>query len=498
MGVVVRQGLKSTVVQFVGVAVGVATVLFLVPYVLEVYGIVQALVAAAMIIAPLATLGSSNLAVRYYAPFREPDAGRRGLLTLSLLVCGVGIGVVALAWPLIDEWVVRVYFPEDAARGRRYLIAVPIMIAAIALMRVLAQYTSNFRRIVVPTLLDQFAFKLTLPLLLLAFLLEWIGVRGVVIGTLAHFTFTTLGMVTYLVYLGELRLPRVDASLTADWREMASFSAYGVTAQLASNLAFRIDQLMVPAYLGFAAGGQYAMALFISEVIAKPFANLRNVTAPMVAEAWADDDRAELRTLYRKSSDNLLLICGYVYAGIAVCYPALVDVAPRGEVLAQAFPAFVILGLSRVVDGATSINDLIITYSRRYGFNLVAVVLLAGVNLGLNLALIPRFGFVGAATATLLSVTLANASKVAFVGLVWGLWPFGKTTFEVAAALLLAGALAWVLPLTGYWPVDIALKGGLLTLLLAAYVWWRPPSEELRGLLQRLFAILRSALRPQS
>ena len=491
MGVVVRQGLKSTVVQFVGVAVGVASTLFLWPLALEVLGLVQALVAAAMVIAPLATLGGANLAVRYYAPFRDPDAGRRGLLTLSLAVAVAGIGITWLSWPLIDEWVAQVYFPDDLARGRRYLIAVPVMIAAIALMRVLAQYTSNFRRVVVPTILDQFAFKITLPALVLLFLAEVVGARGVVIGTLLHFGLTTLGMLAYLYHLGELRIPRIDGSLLGEWGEMARFSAYSITAQLASNLAFRIDQLMIPAYLGFAAGGQYLIALNVSEVIAKPFANLRNVTAPIVSEAWAKADLEEMQTLYRKSSDNLLLICGYLYAGIAVCYPVLIDVATRGEVLAQAFPAFIVLGASRIVDSATSINDLIITYSRRYTFNLVAVVLLAGINLALNVYLIPRYGFVGAALATLVSVTLSNLAKVVFVGAVWGLWPFGKTTAEVAVALTAATALAWVLPLTGYWPLDLLLKGGLLTILLAAYVWWRPPSEELRGLMVRTFAMVR-------
>ena len=497
MGVVVRQGLKSTLVQFAGVGLGVASMLLLWPRALEVYGLVQTLIAAAMIIAPLATLGASNLAVRYYATFREPDAGRQGLLTLSLLICGAGIALVALAWPLVDEWVVRVYFPEDLARGRRYVIAVPIMIAAIALMRVLAQYTSNFRRIVVPTLLDQFAFKVTLPVLVIAFLLGYVGVRGVVIGTLVHYGATTLAMVAYLYHLGEWRLPRVDGAVRALWREMASYSAYGVTAQLASNLAFRIDQLMVPAFMGFAAGGQYAIALFISEVVAKPFANLRSVAAPLVSEAWSDGDLAEMQTLYRKSSDNLLLICGYLYAGIAVCYPHLVSVVPKGESLYEVFPAFVALGASRVVDSATSINDLIITYSKRYPFNLVAVVLLAGINLALNAWLIPRYGFLGAATATLLSVTLVNVAKVAFVGWVWGLWPFGKTSLEVGAAVALAGALAWVLPSTGWWWADIALKGGLLTAIVAAFVWWRPPSAELRGLMAATLARVGIATAPR-
>ena len=491
MGVVVRQGLKSTVVQFAGVGIGVASMLFLWPLALEVYGLVQTLVAAAVVVVPVATLGASTLAVRYYAPFRDTDRGHHGLLTLSLLIALVGVGLTFAVWPLVDEWVVQVYFPGDLALGRRYVIAVPVMIAAIAVARVLSQYTSNFRRIVVPTLLDQFAFKLTLPLLVLLYLGGVLGARGVVIGTLAHFTAVALAMAAYLWWLGEWRLAPVHARLRAGWREMTNFSAYGVTAQLASNLAFRIDQLMIPAYLGFAAGGQYSIAVFVSEVIAKPFTNLRAVTAPLVAEAWATDDLAEMRTLYRKSSDNLLLICGYVYAGIAVCYPSLTEVAARGEVLAQAFPAFLVLGASRVIDGATSINDLIITFSRRYTFNLVAVVVLAGVNLALNVALIPEYGFVGAALATLASITLSNLAKVAFVGLVWGLWPFGKTTFEVAIALAVAGGAAWLLPLTGYWWLDIARKGGTLTLLLAAYIWWRPPSEELRGLLRKAVALLR-------
>ena len=483
MGVVVRQGLKSTVVQFAGVGIGVASMLFLWPRALEVYGLVQALVAAAMVFAPVATLGASNLAVRYYAPFRDDGAGHHGLLTLALAIAAVGIALTFAAWPLVDEWVVRTYFEGYPARGRRYALAVPVMIAAIAAARVLSQYASNFRRIVVPTLLDQFAFKVTLPVLVILYLAGVLGEAGVVFGTLAHWTLVAVAMAAYLYALGEWRLPRVAPRLRAGWREMASFSAYGVTAQLASNLAFRIDQLMIPAYLGFAAGGQYTIALFLSEVIAKPYANLRAVAAPLVAEAWDGRDLPELHTLYRKSADNLLLICGYVYAGIAVCYPGLVDVSSRGAVLAQALPAFLILGSSRLVDGATSINDLIITYSRRYGFNLVAVILLAGVNLGLNATLIPRYGYVGAAVATLTSVTLANAAKVVFVGVVWSLWPFGKTTVEVAAALSLSAGLAWAIPLTGYWPIDIALKGGTLTLVLAAYVWWRPPSEELRRLM---------------
>ncbi len=490
MGVVVRQGLKSTIVQFAGVGIGIFATLFLWPMALKVVGLVQTIIAAAAVIAPVSMLGSYVLAVRYYAPYSNPDAGRRGLLTLLLAICTVGVLLTALAWPLFDELVARTYFAEYGEDARTYLVVIPLLVAAVAYARLVSQYTTNFRRVVVPTLIEQFAFKVTLPVLVLLYIGGYLTERGVVIGTLIHYWTVVVLLAGYLVYLGEWRVPRIDEALRDKWREMASYGGYGMAAMAAGQLAFRIDQLMVSAYLGFTAGGQYTLALFIAEVIAKPYTNLRMVTAPMVSEAWADNDLPELRTLYRKSSDNLLLICGYVFLGIAVCYPALVDVAPRGEVLAQAFGAFLLLGLARVVDGATSINELIITFSPKYWYNLVGLVIMAGVNIALNVLLIPRYGFVGAGLSTLLSIVLSNLAKVLFVGLQWGLWPFGKTTFEVAIALLLAGLLAYLLPLTGYWPADMVLKGGLLTVLLATYVWLRPPSEELRGLLQKAVRLL--------
>lgn len=485
-----RQGLKSTIVQFAGVGIGVFAMLFLWPHALEVYGLVQTILSAAFVVAPVSMLGSYVLAVRYYAPFSDPDAGQRGLLTLLLVITAVGVVLTALTWPLFDELIASVYFNQIDASSRVYVAAIPILIAAVAFGRVLAQYISNFRRIVVPTIIEQFAFKVTLPILVLLYLAGVLGEWGVIVGTLVHFWAVVISLAAYLAWLKEWRLPRVDASLREKWREMASYGGYGIATMAAGQLAFRIDQLMIPAYLGFAAGGQYSLALFTAEVISKPYTNLRNVTAPMVSEAWASNDIVELRTLYRKSSDNLLLICGYVFLGIAVCYPALVDVAPRGEVLAQAFGAFLLLGAARVIDGATSINELIILYSSKYWYNLIGLVIMAGVNVGLNVVLIPRYGFVGAGFSTLLSVGLSNLAKVVFVGLQWGLWPFGKTSVEVALALAVAGAVAYLIPLTGYWPFDIAIKGGILTAILGTYVWVRPPSEELRGLLQKGLTML--------
>ncbi len=482
MGIVIRQGLKSTVVQYVGVVVGVVANLFLYTRLEAAYGLIQVLIVAANTIVPVAMLGSYALAVRFYP--RVKEAGSQGFLTLLMLLTLLGTSLFVLLWPWLEGPILTHFFSDTNPTYSQYISLVPVLVVLFAFSKLLIQYTSNFQRIVVPTLIDQFAFKLVLPLLLALFLFGTLPLAGVVYGTLAHYTLVLLGLLVYLASLGQLRLPRIRSSVLVMRREMANFASFGIAGMLGGMLAFRIDVLMVAAYLDFAAAGQYAIALFMSEVIAKPYTNLRAVVGPLVSAAWAREDYAELQNLYRRSCDNMLLISGYVYGGILVCFPGLVDVASNGEVLAGAFGAFALLGATRVIDASTSVNEHLITYSPRYQFNLIAIAILAVINVLLNVWLLPLYGILGAGLATLISISIYNLAKVIFAGLSFGLWPFGKTTYAIAGVLLVLIAGVYFLPLTNVWWFDILSRGGLLTLLVGAYVWWGKPSVEATQVIQ--------------
>ena len=495
LGVVIRQGLKSTVVQYVGIVVGAVANLFLYTQVQAEYGLVQVLLGVANLIAPFAMLGSYSLAVRFYPRFTEPSAGRQGFLTLLLAVTAVGIGVYLLTAPLLDGWLSGRCLDRASAEYCLNVRYVPALVVCLALLRLLYQYTSNFRRIVVPTLLEQFSLKITLPAALLAYLFGYLSVEAVVLAVVANYAVALVGMFAYLAYLGELHLGLPSPRVLAAWRPMAGFAGYGIASMLGTVLAFRVDVVMVGGNLGLAEAGQYTIALFIAETIAKPYTNVRAALAPEVSAAWAAGDFATLGDLYRRSSSNLLLIAGYLFAGILVCYPALAALAVEGEVIAGGFLAFVFLGLGRVVDSATSINEYVISFSPRYRFNLVAILVLAAVNVALNLYLIPRFGIAGAALATLTSVTVYNAAKVLFAGLAFGLWPFGKTTLSVLAGLSVATLLTLAIPELDRWYLTMIVRGGALTLLVYAYVALAKPSAEAEQLRVGLLTKLRARTR---
>lgn len=492
----IRQGIKSTIVQYAGVAIGAVANLFLYTTLKEEYGLVQVLIVIANVILPFAMLGSYSLAVKFYPRFKNPDAGRQGFLTLLLLIAGVGIGLYLATWGYLDNWLQEVYLSDTREDYRQYIKYIPAFVILLALIKLLFQYTSNFRLITIPTLLEQFMLKVTLPILLVCFLLGWLTIEQVVIGVVANYALALIGMLIHLAKIGELKLPKPTKNVLAERKNMAGFAGYGIASMLGTQLAFRVDVVMVTSFLGFGAAGQYTIVLFIAEVISKPYSNVRSVLAPEVSASWKENDRNKLRTLYQSSSKNLLMVSAYMFGGILVCFESLTVLASNGDVLAGAFGAFVALGLSRMVDSATSINEYIISFSDRYHFNLVAILVLAVTNIALNNYLIPLYGITGAGIATLISITLYNLAKVLFAGFAFHLWPFGKTTLEIALVFAAIIAGVYYTPNLGIWWLDILWRGGLLTFLIATYAWWRAPSAEVKGIMRTVLSKIVETSRP--
>ena len=486
MGVVIRQGLKSTAVQYLGVIVGAVSNLLLVTQLEAEYGLVVILIASANLVAPFAMMGSYGIAVRYFPYFQDHSSDRKGFLTLVLGIATVGSVIYLALSPWIQDVLIEPRFADTDESMHIYMRYVPILTVLFVFTRVLVQYISNLRRIVIPNLLEQFAFKLTLPALLALYLFDLIPLAYIVYGVLIHYALVLLGLVVYLASLGGLGLGKVTTDIWAKRKAMSGFAAYGIAGQLGGMLAFRIDVFMVGAYLGLAAAGKYALALFLAEIIAKPFSNLRAVVGPMVASAWQRQDFAELQSLYRKSSDNLMLAALYLYGGVWVCFDSVAQLASKPSTMLEVVGVFFFLGLARVVDSATSINEHLITYSPRYRFNLWAILLLAGLNLGMNAWLIPQLGVVGAALATLTSISLYNALKVGFAFRAFSLWPFGKTSLLIAVIGLAAIAAVYFLPQTDVWWIDILSRGGMLTVCFYLLVWYGRPSPEARSLVAKV------------
>lgn len=465
MGVIRRQSLKHSAVNLAGLIIGAASTFFVYPHALEAYGLVQVLLSVGMIGLPLLSLGANTVVIRFFPRFENKTLGHNGFLPLLMTLCAMGWLLVTMLAVLFWQ-PVSAFFAERAKNGSPLLGQYFWMAFPLALFYVigvvLSLYSANFKRIVVPSLLLDFSQKIIVPALLIAVWQQWLPLEAALWGLLLHSFLVMVGIALYLRHLGEWHWRPKWNFLTPDLqREMWQFIGFGAFGGFALQLASKIDVFMVGSLASLKSAGIYSIAAYIAAAIDIPTRSLYTASASSVAKYLADDNRTELESLYKKVSINLLVAGLMLFGAVWISVDSLFKIMPNGETLAVGKYALLFIGLSRIVEMGTGLNNYMVYYSRYYLWSLVSLGVLAVANVAFNFWLIPRMGMVGAAIAALLSVACYNAVSVGLVWLKFRLFPFSQKT--VVAILLAIGVFFMVrlVPLSGFPLLDILLRSGL-------------------------------------
>ncbi len=459
MGIIQRQGLKKSLVQYVGVLIGAFSTFFIFPLAVPQYGLLRFLIATASLILPLVNLGTNTGILRFFPEFRHAEKGHHGFLSLLFLVISLGFTLLCLLVWVGKPWILSYYADRDPLLRQQLVYVLPLSLL-IALTYMLTIYISNFLRVVVPTILHELVLKLSMPVLILLYFYGLLNEQQLVYALLLVYVFIVLSLLFYLYRLDppSFSRPQFDFLSSERLRRIAHYSLFGFLGSVGSLLAFQIDTFMVGSLRGMYATGIYSLALFIAGTIDIPMRSLQSITAPIVAEAWQRKDLQKIGELYRKTSLILLFAgCGLL-ALIWVNLEDLARLLPKGGVFREGKYVILLLGLAKVTDLATSINNPIINFSKHYRFNLYAVLFLGLSNVLLNIWLIPRYQIVGAALASAFSLLAFNALKAGFIYKRFGLQPFTGDTFRVLFFALAGLAVVYVIPMQASPLVGILLR----------------------------------------
>ncbi|HND89663.1 MAG TPA: polysaccharide biosynthesis C-terminal domain-containing protein, partial [Saprospiraceae bacterium] len=453
MGVIQRQSFKHSVVNFVGLGVGALSMVLLYPRVLEPYGLLSFMISVSTLVVPVLSLGANTVALRFFPVFEDKPSGHHGflplLLGMCLLGCGLGAVLAAVFWP---QWKASVQAPLL----REYLWAAPLYATLYIFNSVLAVYCANFKRIVVPSILFDLSQKFALPLLLLGVWQGWWPLPMALAGLMLHAALVLAGLVLYLHRLGEWQWwPDWHFLTPARRREVLEFVGVGAFGGFALLMVTKLDGLMVGSTSTLRDTGVYAIAVNIAAFIGVPTTSLYTASVSSVSRYLADRDLPKLDELYKKVSINLLVVGLLLLGALLISVDELFAILPNRGALEVGKTALLLLGLARLVEMATGLNNYLIYYSQYYRYSLLALGLLALGNVGFNLLLLPRMGLSGAALATLLSITLYNVFTLVMVWQKFGLQPFTRATPLALLLAVAAGALVWWVPRTGHAWADL-------------------------------------------
>jgi O-antigen/teichoic acid export membrane protein len=151
-----------------------------------------------------------------------------------------------------------------------------------------------------------------------------------------------------------------------------------------------------------------------------------SASIPHLSRAWKDKNRERLQKIYQRSSINLLIFAIGIFLLISLNYTEAIFTFRLNEDFLLGFNAFLLLGLTKVVDMGTGVNAQIIGTSNYWRFELLSGVVLLLFMLPLNIILTRHYDILGPAIANLISITIYNIIRIIFLWKKFKLFPFTK------------------------------------------------------------------------
>jgi O-antigen/teichoic acid export membrane protein len=258
------------------------------------------------------------------------------------------------------------------------------------------------------------------------------------------------------------------------WR----FTTPRAIASLAQITIQRIDIVLVAIMRGPAEAAVYTAATRF--LVAGQLGNgaLSMAAQPRFTELFAVGDRRGANSLYQTTTGWLVLLTWPLYL-LAIGYgPEVLNLF--GHAYRAGDTVMVILGLTMLLATACGQVDMVLITTGRSSWSLANGLLAVGINIGLDLILIPRYGIEGAAIGWSAAIVTTNLLPLAQLAAVLRLHPFGPGTLLAIAltTVSFAGAPLALRALLGTGGVA-ALAGAVAgCVVMAAGLWaFREPLQ---------------------
>ena len=436
MGVIIRQGLKATIVSYLGVLFGAINNLYFFPMYLgkEGMGLMNMIYAASILFLPILQLGFPSAIIKFFPILRDkPYLG--SFISYTFILPLVIYGVFFLLWPFINDLFALV-FSQNAELIYQNIFWVLPLVGILVFMNIFEAFARVNYRIAVPAFLRTVVWRL-----LLSFFVFLIGVGFfssdylVPLYVLSWFIIFLISAI-YATWIGKLK-PALNLSFfkTKYLKEFNLFSGYAVPLAAGAIVALRVDQLMVASEKGTAAVGVLSLAIYFSALVEIPKRSVVSIIQSVLSEAFKNNNMDEVERLYKRSSLNLLLIGGSLFTLICVSIEEVFSIIPRSEEFVVAIPAVFFYGLAKVIDMGAGCNQEVIAFSKYYRANLVFQFIFLLLAITTNFVLIPEYGVTGAAIATCFSMLVFNLMRYLYLYKIMGIQPFTKMSLFVVSIL---------------------------------------------------------------
>ncbi len=485
MGVIQKNSFWSTVIGYLGVALGFVSSVILFPRLLtpEEVGLTNVFRNGAIILAQLSALGGSNIVLRFFPMFRSADGKYNGIFTFTFLLSVAGVLLFSALYIIFRPAIVDYYQGQSALFVKYCMLVLPIG-AATVFFTLFSSWLRSMMRVIASAVYIEVALRCASMAAVLVYATGCISFEAFVWFFALGFAVPAVGLWLHCRRTGMITFSlRVTDQMRKYWKPALLYGIFCLFASMGSSLVGSIDSMML-ARIGLESVAVYGIALNFVSMLFMPYRAMVSSASPLVAQYWHENSLRKLQNLYRKFSLNIVIVSLafflVVWLNVDLVYSLMKPVYATGKW------ALLILFAGRFFDMACGLNGTILGTSRKYRWDLYLSLLLIASAIVTNLLLIPPFGIEGAALATTISVVGINLARVLIVRRYFRLQPFSRPMLTV---LLLAGA-AWAavafIPPVGHWLADLAMRCALVGAIFGLPVYRMKISPDLNAMIDNM------------
>lgn len=392
-------------ISYGGIVLGALNTLLLFPMVFpdnpEVMGTVNTVLAVAMVIGTLGNIGMPVTLINFFPRINQKE--QEHLWSWAILFSGIVSIAIAL--------VLVILFLMGRVTSNLGVSFFAIACSILFFELFLGLSHTRFK-LILPQFLKGVFRKLLITIILGTSILIDIQDSRILF-------FLAVGYIIHVVILAFALTPYFPL-LRARFRfsEARPWLRFGLIVTLSTGvlaLVSRMDVIMIQGLLNSESVAIYSICFFIGSVVGVP---VRAMMLSFRKDASTVAAKNQLRKLHGMYKYSAILNLFFSALALSLVYPiaeAVLSWMPGAYYNSNSLSIVFVIGLSELLASATGFNGLVLNVLGRQKLNLYASIGLFAFNLTLNLILIPRFGVLGAAWATLISFIAFNCLKSFFL-----------------------------------------------------------------------------------
>lgn len=482
MGIVAKQSFQNTLIIFLGFAIGGINVLFLYTHFLtdDYYGLVTFLLSSANILMPLLVFGMQNTIIKYFSSYSEKQEQDSFLLTALILPMFI-IVPLAILGVLFYDYIAEILSRENIII-KKYTSLIFFLAIFMGYFEVFFAWSRVMMQSVFGNFIREIFARIATTFLLFMVYKHWITQEQFVYAIVIVYL---IRMIIMKLYAFLIYYPKVTSfSLPKNFKEIISYSLFIILAGSAGGILLEIDKFMIPQMEQIAQVAYYSVGVYIASVIGIPSRAMQQIINPITARDLNTGNMTEVETMYKKSSDILLITGGFLFLLININIVDLYEIINKPEYSVGVYIVLMV-SLSELYKLALGTNGAILSNSSYYKMFFYFSLAMALSVIGLNKILIDYLGIDGAALATLLVVLIFSTIKIVYINSKLKMHPFSKNTRIILLIITILFGAFYFLELNMNPFLSIAIKSILVTLLFCFAIIRLKLSYEINELVRK-------------